>query len=323
MKIIFMGSPDFAVASLNYLLNSKHEVKLVVTQADKPAGRGQKVLPCPVAEFAREKHLEIIQPLTLKNNLELFERLKQLKPDVIVVVAYGKILPKELLNLPSKGCVNVHASLLPKYRGAAPINWAIINGENSTGVTTMFMNEKMDEGDTLLQCSTEITPEETAETLHDHLAVMGAELLVKTLDQLEKGTLKGIPQNHKEATTFHKLTKEDGLIDWKMSACDIYNRIRGLQPWPRAYTRIPSPHPSPSRGEGKGGGDILFIYDAAPLEISSDKSPGTIISLDKGLMVATGNGQLCLLEVQLSGKKRMPVMEFLKGSNLKTGDKFI
>jgi len=319
MKLVFMGSPDFAVASLLAVMESRHTIELVVAQPDKPADRGQKITPCSVAEFARENNLPLVQPDSLKNNPDVLEQLKRLAPDVIVVVAYGKLLPKDILNLPKKGCVNVHASLLPKYRGAAPINWAIMNGELTTGVTTMLMNEKMDEGDVLLQCETEIMPNDTAETLHDHLAVMGGELLVKTLDLLDKGELPGIPQDHSKATYTKKLTKEDGRIDWKRSAGGIYNRIRGLIPWPRAFTHLHVPSPSMKEG---GGENILFIYDAAVIESDTKEAPGTIVSVDRGITVATGYGLLCLLEVQMSGKKRMPAVEFLKGHKLKVGDVF-
>lgn len=307
MKIVFMGSPDFAVASLGAILNSDHKIELVVTQPDRPAGRGQKVTPCAVAAFAAEKGLRLLQPASLKDPSAL-DVIRGAAPDCIVVVAYGKLLPKALLDLPPKGCVNVHASLLPKYRGAAPINWAVINGDVKTGVTTMFMNEKMDEGDILLQCSAEIVPHDTAETLHDHLAVIGAELIVKTLDRLDDGDLKGIPQDPKLATFGRKLTKEDGLIDWKRSAAGIYNRMRGLQSWPGAFTHLPE-------------GSVLTVFDAAPMEIDSKSAPGTIVSLDKGIVVQAGFGQLCLLEVQLAGKKRQPAAEFVKGSRLKVGDK--
>jgi len=310
MKNVFMGSPEFAVATLAALLNSHHEIKLVITQPDKPANRGQKITPCPVAVFARENNIAVSQPQAVKNNLELFKQLEQLKPDVIVVTAYGKILPKEILNIPPNGCVNVHASLLPRYRGAAPINWTIINGEAKTGVTTMLMNERMDEGDILLQCETSIMPHDTAINLHDHLASLGGELLVSTLDQMEKGQLKSIPQDHSKATYTQKLKKEDGLIDWKGSAASIYNRIRGLQPWPNAFTRI-----APS--------NILFIFDAAVIEEETKKAPGTIISLEGGIIVATGFGKLCILDVQAAGKRRMAAVEFLRGYKLKIGDRFI
>jgi methionyl-tRNA formyltransferase len=306
MRIVFMGSPDFAVASLGAILNSKHKVELVVTQPDKPANRGQALTPCAVAEYARANKLRLIQPVTLKDRSAI-DDIKRAAPDCVVVVAYGKLLPKALLDIPPKGCVNVHASLLPKYRGAAPINWAIIKGEAKTGVTTMFMSEKMDEGDILLQCSCEVMPHETAETLHDHLASVGAELIVKTLDRLEEGALKGVPQDHKAATFGRKLTKEDGLIDWKRSASGIYNYVRGLQPWPKAYTHI--------------GDAVLIVHDAAPMEADTKSPPGTVTSLDRGIIVQTGYGQICLLEVQLAGKKRQSAVDFIKGSRLKVGDK--
>jgi len=311
MKLIFMGSPEFAVASLLALMESRHKVELIVTQPDKPAGRGQKVTPCAMAKFAEEKGLLCEKPVTLKDNQQLIQKLKNLRPDVIVIVAYGKLIPKEILDIPQKGCVNVHASLLPKYRGAAPINRAIVNGDDSTGVTTMLLNENLDEGDILLQCETEIMPHDTAETLHDHLAVMGGELLVKTLDRLEKGDLKGLPQDHSKATYTKKLTKEEGLIDWKKSAAEIYNKIRGLIPWPRAYTKV---------GDQQ---ETLFIYDAAVIESDTKEIPGTVVSVDKGIIVATGYGLLCLLEVQSPGKKRMVATEYLKGHKLKIGDKFL
>jgi methionyl-tRNA formyltransferase len=309
MKLVFMGSSEFAVASLGALLHSPHRVELVVAQPDKPAGRGQKMTPCAVAEFARENKLPLAQPSSLKDNARFLEQLRFIAPDAIVVAAYGKILPMEILRLPPKGCINVHASLLPKYRGAAPINWAVMNGESSTGVTTMFMNEHMDEGDILLQCKADIMPHETAGDLHDHLAAIGAELLTRTLDEVENKGLKGIPQDASKATYAPKLKKEDGIIDWKLSSAGIHHRILGLQPWPRAWTRL--------------NNDILFIYDAAPVEFDSKEAPGTVTSLDKGIFVQTGLGQLCILELQMAGKRRMPAVEFVKGYKLKAGDKFL
>ncbi len=303
-----MGSSEFAVASMTALLRSKHEILAVVAQPDKPADRGQQVKSCPAAEFAKENNLFLFQPAKVKNNAEFIERVRSLNCDAIVVVAYGKILPKELLDIPPKGCINVHSSLLPKYRGAAPINWPVINGDSTTGVTTMFMNEKMDEGDILLQAQCEIMPHETAGELHDHLALIGGDLLVKTLDQIEEGSLKGIPQNHAEATYTVKLTKEMGCIDWSKSAEQIYNLIRGLQPWPKAFTKLPS-------------GDVLTIFDAAPFDAPSSEKAGTIVSVDKGITVATGDGLLCLLEVQLAGKKRMSAVDFLKGHKLLAGER--
>lgn len=303
MNVVFMGSPEFAVSSLSAILHSSHKVLLAMSQPDKPAGRGQKMKKCAVAEFSAEHKIPLAQPETLKNNSEILQQLKSLKPDAIVVVAYGKILPKEVLAIPKLGCVNVHASLLPKYRGAAPINWAIIKGERRTGVSTMLLNEKMDEGDVLLQCATEITPDETAETLYRHLAAIGADLIVKTLDQIQAGGLKGIPQDSKGATYAPKLKKEEAQINWEESAASIYNKIRGLQPWPCARV-----------GE-------LKIFDAAVLEKDTKNEPGTVVSLDRGIAVQTGFGQLCILEVQDAGRKRMPAAEYLRGTKLKVGGK--
>jgi methionyl-tRNA formyltransferase len=312
MKIAFMGSSEFAVASLNGLLHSGHEVLLIVTQPDKPAGRGQKITPCPLASFAQEQNLLLEKPDKLKGNTGFFDKLKTINPDAIVVVAYGKLLPPEILSLSKRGCVNVHSSLLPKYRGAAPINWAIMNGEKNTGVTTMFINERMDEGDILLQCSTEIMPDDTVETLHDHLAAIGVDLLIKTLDRIEKEDLKGVPQDHSKASYARILKKEDGLIDWSFSAATICNKIRGLQPWPKAYTHIPS-----------SAEELLIIFDAAVVEVDTKNAPGVVTGLEGGIMVQTGFGRLCLLEVQLSGKKRMTASDFIKGNKLKVGDKFL
>lgn len=308
MNLIFMGSSNFAVASLSALLDSEHKILLTVAQPDKPAGRGFNMQPCPVSRFAKEKDLLLETPHSLKSNSEFLRKVSDLKPDAIIVVAYGKLLPKELLKLPKFGCINVHASLLPKYRGAAPINWAVINGETMTGVTTMFLNEKMDEGDILLQCSTEIQDSDTSETLYEHLAAMGAELLVRTLEQVEAGELKGLPQNHTEATYAPILNKEDGLIDWNMSARDIYNRVRGLLPWPKAYTFI--------------NGKQLTIFDSALIDDKTSATPGTVTNVERGITVATGNGLSVLLDVQLEGKKRMPAVDFVRGSSLKAGDKF-
>ena len=308
MQIIFMGSPEFAVASLGALIHSHHKVELVVTQPDKKAGRGQNITPCPIAIFAAEHGLPVEKPATLKGNSELSEKLRHLAPDIVIVVAYGKILPPEFLKISKKGCVNVHASLLPMYRGASPINWAIINGDTKTGVTTMLINERMDEGDILLQCATEITPEDTAGTLSEHLSAIGADLLLKTLERIEKSGLKGIPQEHDKATYTQKLKKEDGLIDWSAGAREIYNRVRGLQPWPGAYT---------------SSGERLAIFDTAVIDIDSAEKPGTIVSVEKGIIVATGKGQLCILEVQVAGKKRMMAVEFVKGAKLKAGDRFV
>lgn len=305
MKIVFMGSSAFAVPSLKFLLKTKHEITLVVCQPDKPSGRGLKIHSCPVALFAKEQDLKIFQPKSLRKQ-ETKQPIIDLKPDLIVVVAYGKILPTEILRAPRLGCVNVHASLLPKYRGAAPINWAIVNGEQTTGVTTMFINEEMDEGDILLQKETEIKSNEIASELSERLSSLGASLLIETIEGLEKDTVSPRPQDHAKATYAPLLKKENGLINWNQSAKEISNHIRGLQPWPIAFTHI----------QGK----MMRIFKAQANQEETDKRPGTIISADENLVVATSMGTLYLLEVQLEGKKRMPVDAFLRGHQVISGE---
>jgi len=298
MKIIFMGSAAFAVPSLGALLKSKHELQLVICQPDKPAGRGLKIHPCLVAVCAHENGLPTYQPTTLRNGSAL-KRLSDLKPDLIVVVAYGKILPNEILDVPPRGCINVHASLLPKYRGAAPINWAITNGEMVTGVTTMMINEQMDAGDILLQKETPIGAQETSIELHDRLSQMGADLLIETLCGIKNKAIRQRPQVHELATYAPLLKKEDGLIEWKKGAREISNLIRGMQPWPVAYTYL--------------DGKMLRIFGAVPTREPHSSPPGSIVCIGDRLGVATGNGTLYLTEVQLEGKKRMSIDAFLRG----------
>ena len=235
MRIVFMGTPDFAVPCLQAVLDDGHEVCGVFTQPDKPKGRGYTLTPPPVKELALKYNLPVYQPNSLRTG-EAYEILKELAPDLIAVVAYGKILPKEILDLPPMGCVNVHGSLLPKYRGAAPIQWAVLNGDKVTGVTTMFMAEGMDTGDILLTEETEIPENETSGELFDRLKDMGARLLVKTIHGLEKGELTPIPQNEAEATHAPMLSKELSAIDWNTSAWEVHNKVRGLSPWPTAHT---------------------------------------------------------------------------------------
>ena len=304
MKIIFMGSAAFAVPSLNALIESGHEVLSVVTQCDKPAGRGLKVHACPVATFAQSNDIPFFQPTKLKEDLA-FAHFSGLKPDLIVVVAYGKFIPDDILSLPKFGCVNVHASLLPKYRGAAPINRAVVNGEVKTGVTTMRLNEKMDAGDILLQEEVEIGAAETAIELHDRLAIIGANLLIETIQGIETKAVKPVPQNESAATYAPLLKKEDGLIDWKKSAREIFNLIRGMQPWPVAYTHL--------------DGKMLKIFGAKTFDEKRGEPPGTILEASKNLAVATGSGTLYLTDVQLEGKKRMTVDTFLRGHKIKVG----
>lgn len=296
MRIVFMGTPDFAVPCLQALLDAGHEVCGVYTQPDKPKGRGYTLMPPPVKVLAQQERILVFQPKTLRTP-EAAEQLRTLAPEAVVVVAYGKILPKEILAIPSKGCINVHASLLPAYRGAAPIQWSVLNGDAETGVTTMFMAEGLDTGDILLQEKTPIGREETSGELHDRLAPLGASLLVKTLKQLDE--IKPCPQG--EATTPYAsmLDKSMSPIDWTRPASKIHSQICGLNPWPAASTTY--------------GGKLLKIYAAEVTDGSFDRSvcPGTILD---DFTVACGEGTaLCLTEVQLAGKKRMSASEFLCG----------
>jgi methionyl-tRNA formyltransferase len=304
MRIIFMGSAGFAVPSLDKLVESDYDVIEIVCQPDKPAGRGRKITACPVASFAREHKLPLFQPETLKGH-EAFERIEYLAPDLIVVVAYGKLLPVEILEIPQLGCINLHASLLPRYRGAAPINWAIINGEEETGVTTMFMNEGMDEGDILLARSVDIDEFDNAIEVEERLEQLGAHLLIETIKDIIEGGLKGMPQDNSLATYAPILSKKDGLIDWSQGAQAIANRVRGLVPWPVAHTHV----------EGK----LLKIYEAHASDEPCGEAPGTVIRSDQHLAIATGEGVIYPIEVQIEGKKRMKCEDMLRGCPIKPG----
>lgn len=307
MKIIFMGSAAFSVPSLEALVESKHEVKLVVTQCDKPSGRGLEVHECPAAAYANLKNIPLFQPLKLKDG-SVCAHFSNLEIDLMVVVAYGKLIPDEILCLPKFECVNVHASLLPKYRGAAPINWAVVNGEEKTGVTTMKVSGKMDAGDILLQEEVKIGPTETAAELHDRLAQIGAGLLMRTIEGLDKKTIKPLPQDESSATYAPMLKKENGLIDWSKSANEIFNLVRGMQPWPVAYTYF--------------GVKMLKIFGARASAENSGEPPGAVVETNSNLAVATGSGTLYLTDVQLEGKKKMPIDAFLRGHKIKTGYMF-
>ena len=301
MKVIFMGTPDFSIPSLEAIYKSDHKIISVVTQPDKPKGRGMHLSPSPVKEFALKHDLNVLEPLKIKDN-EFIKNLKTLSSDIIVVVAYGKILPKEVLDIPPLGCVNLHASLLPKYRGAAPINWAIINGEKETGVTTQKMALKLDSGDILLQEKIEILEYDTAGTLHDRLKIIGASLLVKTLDFIEKRNIKPIAQDEKEVSFAPMLKKEDGLIDWENKAENVINLIRGTNPWPSAYTFM--------------SGKLFKIWKATYCNFNSGKEPGSIIKNGLKLLVQTGDIVISLEEVQLENHKRMSAREFLIGKSI-------
>lgn len=300
IRIIFMGTPDFAVPCLRKLIESEHEVCAVFTQPDKPKGRGYVLTPPPIKELALSHSLPVYQPNSLKTE-ETYELISSYKPDIIIVVAYGKILPENILNLPHYGCVNVHGSLLPKYRGAAPIQQAVINGDPESGVTTMMMGKGVDTGDILLMEKTPISENETAGELFDRLSLMGADLLVKTIDGLEKGEITPVPQSG-ESCYAAQLSKEDSEINWSLSAQEIHNQIRGLNPWPVACT--------------KWNRKRLKVYASVLTQDTEEAAPGTVF-VKNGLLVCCGDHRLIkLLEVQSEGGKRMKAEDFLRGHPL-------
>ena len=305
MRVIFMGTPDFAVPSLEALL-TKHEVVLVVTQPDKPKGRGKKMVPTPVKACALEHGIPVLQPEKVKEP-EFVEQLRSYEPDLIAVTAFGQILSEPILEMPKYGCINVHGSLLPKYRGAAPMQWSIIDGEKVTGITTMYMAKGLDSGDMLLKAEVEITDEDTFATIHDKMAVTGANLLLDTLDQLEAGTLERIPQDHDAATYAPMITKETGHIDWSKNRQDIINLIRGLNPVPAAYTIYEE--------------EVLKIFGAALSDAQADSAAnGEIVAVvKKGFVVKCGDGCLLITEVQARGGKRMMTDAYLRGHAMKEG----
>lgn len=306
MRIVFMGTPEFAVPSLAALLTSEHSVVGVVTQPDRPKGRGQELAASPIKQLALQRKIPILQPLKMKDPAFL-DALSAWKPDLIVVAAFGRILPKIILDLPSHHCINVHASLLPKYRGAGPIQWAIIRGERETGITTMLMDEGMDTGAILLQEKVPITPDDTAGTLSSKLAEVGGRLLIDTLARIQNGTVTPQPQDSSQATMAPLLKKEDGLLDWSLPARDLANRVRGLSPWPGAYTYL--------------GEDRWVIWKTAvPDRSAAVVPPGTIVDATKeGLVVMTGDGALPIMEFQPANSRRMSVAQYLAGHTLSPG----
>ena len=311
MKIVFMGTPDFAQKSLEALYNAGHEILAVVTNIDKPKGRGMKLVESPVKEYAKSKNLTIFQPEKVRKNIEFIEQIKKLEPDVICVVAYGKILPSEILEIPKLGCINVHASLLPKYRGAAPIQWAVLNGDKTTGVTTMYMDVGMDTGDMILKQEVEIGENETTGELWDRLAIIGADLLVKTLDQIEKGTAPRIKQSD-DFTMAPMLHKEISKIDWQeKTAKQIKNLVRGLNPIMGAYSYL-------------NGKKIKFWKVEVEEDTNSNQENGTVIKAnDKdGLYIKAKDGILKIIEIQGENAKRMNANDFLRGNKIEIGQKF-
>ncbi len=308
MKIVFMGTPDFAVGALKALVEAGHEVIAVVTQPDKAKGRSDKLIFSPVKEYAVEKGIPVLQPIRIKRPEEIL-KLKQYPADVFVVAAFGQILSKEILEMPKYGCLNIHASLLPKYRGSSPIQWAVINGEEKTGITIQQMNEGVDTGDILLQKEISLSEKETGASLFDKLAVLGAVTIVEALQLLEKGELSPIPQKEEDATHTVMLDKSMGLIDWNQEAVKIERLVRGLNSWPSAYTIF--------------AGKQLKIWEASIDEKKENLlQPGTVVAVDKSSFhVTCKEGVLEVTSVQLEGKKRMSTHDFLLGNVMTEGTK--
>ena len=323
LKILFMGTPDFAQESLKSIYDAGFEIIGVVTNPDKPKGRGMKLAYSPVKEYALEKNLKIYQPIKIKNNTEFLDEIKTLAPDVICVVAYGKILPKEILEIPKLGCINVHGSLLPKYREAAPIQWAVLNGDKTTGITTMYMNEGMDTGDMILKEEVEIGPEETTGDLWQKLSKIGGEILVKTLKLIEEGKAPREKQTE-EATLAPMLNKEMALIDWENSdANKIHNLIRGLNPIMGAYSYIDGKKIKFWKSKVLTK-EEFFSYKTEFEEYEAKFNnlvPGTILIADDkdGLYIKANGGVLKILEIQGENAKRMPTADFLRGNHLIAG----
>ncbi|MCQ9208136.1 MAG: methionyl-tRNA formyltransferase [Omnitrophica bacterium] len=307
MKIVFFGTSDFAVSALRALHLSKHQILSVVTAKDRARGRGLSLTASAVKVFAQEKGLALLQPANLRD-ADFIRSLQKAQAELFVVAAYGQILTKEILQIPANYAINLHASLLPKYRGAAPINWAIIKGEKESGVTIFKMNEYMDKGEMILQKKTTILASDTAVSLTEKLAKIGAEAVVETVDLISGGRAKLIAQDEAQVSFAPKLKKEDGRIDWRSSALEIHNRIRGLQPWPGAFTYF----------EHK----LLKIWTSEVIESKKDKFPGEITAVEKkGILVQTGKSKLLLTVVQLEGKKKMPANEFILGYKIRIGMK--
>jgi methionyl-tRNA formyltransferase len=310
MKIVFMGTPDFAVPCLQALIDNKHEIVGVVTQPDRAKGRGNKLTSPPVKILAEQYNIPVLQPEKVKTP-EFVEKLRILSPEVIVVVAFGQILSQAILDIPPKGCINVHGSLLPKYRGAGPIQWSIINGDKTTGVTTMYMDKGLDTGDMILKREFEILEKETAQELHDKMSAVGAEVLIETLALIEQEKAPRTPQNHDEHTYAPMLDKTTGKVDWSKSAREIYNLIRGTYPWPGAYSSY------------MGKNFKIFsseIYD----ENTINAEAGIIKEIGKDyLLISCGKGYIKVMELQFENEKRMGVEAYLRGHNIDIDTKLV
>ncbi|MCR5481472.1 MAG: methionyl-tRNA formyltransferase [Clostridia bacterium] len=305
MKTVYMGTPDFAVEGLQALYDSGHEIGMVITQPDKARDRGKKFQPTPVKERALSLGLEVLQPEKIKGNTELFRKLRAYEPDLIVVAAYGKILPKELLEIPKKGCINIHASLLPRFRGAAPIQRSIIEGDEYTGITLMYIEEGLDTGDMIAKVQTPIASKDAGE-LHDELAVLGAELLKENLPAIEAGTVSRQKQDDSKATYAPMLFKKDGLLDFTKSPEELERLIRGTAPWPGAYTNY--------------NGETLKIWKAAPLDDKCEAAPGEIVAVSpEGIDISCGGKILRAEVIQLPGKRKMAVSDYLRGNAVEKG----
>ncbi len=308
MRVVFMGTPDFAVPTLQALISSHHKVVGVFCQPDKVQGRGKKLQMPPVKEVAIAAEIPVYQPNSFKEE-GVRQSLESLKPDVLVVIAYGKLLPLWALEVAPLGAINLHGSKLPAYRGAAPIQWSILNGDTETALTIMKMSEGMDEGDILKIIPMAISDEDTSGTLFERMALVGGESIVETLDQLEKGALIAVPQDHEKATYTHKITKEMGLIDWSLPATSLFHLMRGMDPWPGAYTFLE--------------GLRIRIWDATIVEGQGDILPGTVLHVGKqDFTVQTGEGALCIKAVQPDNKKRMSAGDFTRGTGLVIGAVF-
>lgn len=309
MNVIFMGTPDFAVPSLKVLIEAKHSVT-VVTQTDKSKGRKSQLCAPPIKTVALDFSLKIIQPVNVNDEV-VVEKLKEINADAIVVVAYGQKISSEILNLPRYKCINIHASLLPKYRGAAPINWAIINGEEETGITSIIMQDKMDAGEIVMQKSIKIGQDETAGELEDRLSKLGAEILIDSLRQIKTGNVKYTHQEEEFVTYAPKLKKENGLINWNQGTNEIHNFVRGMNPWPSAYTTL-------IRNTSKERIIILKTVKDTPSDTETIKDPGTILDVsDHGIKAATKNGGIWITEIKPEGKRSMNAAAFSRGHNIK------
>jgi len=307
-RIVFMGTPEFAVPSLRLLIERQEDLVCVVTQPDRPVGRGRKLLPSPIKKIACEQGMAVLQPERIREP-GFSAAFSRLSADLAVVAAYGQIIPGRLLDMPRHGFINVHSSLLPAYRGAAPVNWALINGDRQTGVTIMQLDEGMDTGDIIIQQEIPILPEDDAATLHDRLAVAGAELLGKALDILREGAWRPVPQSDADATCAPLLKKEDGLVVWENDAAGIANRVRGMTPWPGCFTWL--------------NGRMLKIHRARAIDRQPPVAPGQVVSVSRlGIEVATGRGSLLISQVQIEGKRKMAADEFIRGHRLAPGTSF-